>query len=245
MKIQTSINQIDIFDDRYYQIGEDYYPSVTEVLDLYPKGRQFQEWLKDVGQAAGVVAARAAEAGNVVHSAIHNLIAGREINWHDALTDEFQYHSGNYTLSEWQGILRFVDFYKKVEKVEASEMKVFSKVMKYAGTTDMVCQIAGQRWLIDYKFGNALHESYNLQVAAYATAFQEMTGKAIDRIGILHLKAATRTEKEFQGIGWQLKECPLSINEHFRIFKAVLDIYYYENPNATPKNLSLPIKIKL
>ena len=41
--------QITLPDSRYYRRNGEFYPSVTYVLNSYPKGRHFEDWLKKVG----------------------------------------------------------------------------------------------------------------------------------------------------------------------------------------------------
>ena len=55
---------------------------------------------------------------------------------------------------------------------------------------DLIVEMDGERWLLDVKTSNNLHRSYNLQLAAYAKAWEEMFGQKIDRTGILWLKSS-------------------------------------------------------
>ena len=85
MKIvhNPEINQITFLDERYYQDGEsdNYYPSVNTVLDVYPKGYGFQQWLKDLGSNSDEVLRRAGEQGTNVHNAIQSFLDGQEVTW--------------------------------------------------------------------------------------------------------------------------------------------------------------------
>jgi hypothetical protein len=235
------IDKIEFLDERFYRIADDvYYPSVTTILDVYPKGPNFTQWLKDVGNQAKIIAERAAESGIKVHNAIEKLVAGHEITW-DGKT---------YSESEWQGILRFLDFYQNFHpNIIACEFIVVSHKYKYAGTADLVCKINNDTWLIDFKFGNAVYPTYFFQIAAYKNAVEEISGKKIDKIGILHLKAETRgrdrSGKIMQGAGWKLIEPDKSYDHLLKIFLSVLGIYNEENPESKPKNRIYPSIIKL
>jgi len=218
-----------------------YYPSVTTVLDaVYPKGQQFMEWIKSVGYNSSIIADRAAESGSKVHDAIYRLDEGAELEWDDA----------RFSMEEWSGILRFKDFYDRFKPKDiAHETMIYSHKYRYAGMADKVCEIDGKTWLIDYKFGNAIYQTYWLQITAYKNAWNEIhPNMPVEEIGILHLKAATRTEGKkgtIQGVGWKLDTPSESHDRLFEIFLKTLDIYYFENKDPRPKNLIYPSKIKL
>ena len=131
----------------------------------------------------------------------------------------------------------------------AAEVSVFNDRYNYAGTIDLVCQIGKDIWLIDYKFSNAVYESYELQVAAYAYAWNRVSRKRVNRIGILHLKAQTRTIKEFQGKGWKLHEPEMTPKDLLYNFISVRKIFEFKQLKGllpkVPSIVSLPIKVKL
>jgi len=236
----TDGQSITWLDSRYYEIGEgEYVPSVTTILSLYPKGPAFEQWLRDVGNSAKQIAERAAESGNKVHKAAELLIQGEELVWDDK----------EYNLTEWEGVLRFVDFYTRfTPKVLASEVTTISHKYKYAGTLDLVCEIDGANWLLDIKFGNAIYPTYFFQLAAYKQSWEENGNPQIDEIGILWLKANTRTEGKkgtIQGKSWQVVKPKDSYERLWEIFLKTLEIYNYENPESKPKNLVLPARVKL
>ena len=145
-------------------------------------------------------------------------------------------------------ILKFADFWNthKPELV-ASEYHLFSDTHEYAGTTDIIVKLNNQVWLLDIKTSNSLHTSYDLQLAAYAVAWNETHNTLIERTGILWLKAATRGEGKkdaIQGKGWQLKPSD-GIATNFEMFKKIYDIYKLENPEFKPITELLPTSIKI
>jgi len=258
--VDAELQQINFLDERFYHAGQDengkdkYYPSVTHILNLYPKGAAFTQWLKDVGQSATLIADRAKEAGSKVHNGIEQILNGLPVSWGDS--------GENYSLEEWQGLNRYMDFHK-VTQVEPMliEGNVYSHKYRYAGTSDLICKIGEETWLIDHKFGNAIYPTYFMQLIAYKVAAEEMNPNLkIDRVGVLHLKAKTRTAKAdvekgiYQGVGWQLVD-PMhnsSVKEQAKLHKAdpyevvwenfvrIMGIYYYETPDPKPKNMVLP-----
>jgi genome maintenance exonuclease 1 len=234
--------QVNVLDSRFYKRNDKYYPSVTSVLNYFPKNKFFHEWLKDVGHNADIIASKAASEGTQVHNAIDRFLNGEEIKWID------DNGRAEYSLEVWKMILKFADFWNthKPELI-ASEYHLFSDTHEYAGTTDIIVKLNNQVWLLDIKTSNSLHTSYDLQLAAYAVAWNETHNALIERTGILWLKASTRGEGKkdaIQGKGWQLKPSD-SIATNFEMFKKIYDIYKLENPEFKPITELLPTSIKL
>jgi genome maintenance exonuclease 1 len=234
--------QINILDSRFYKRNDKYYPSVTSILNYFPKNKFFHEWLKDVGHNADIIASKAASEGTQVHTAIDNFLNGEEINWLD------EYGNAKYSLEVWKMILKFAEFWNthKPELI-TSEYHLFSDKHEYAGTSDLVVKLKDQIWLLDIKTSNSLHTSYDLQIASYAKAWNETHDTLIERTGILWLKAATRGEGKkdtIQGKGWQLKTID-NIDNNFEMFLKIYDIYKLENPETKPITELLPTSIKL
>ena len=105
-----------------------------------------------------------------------------------------------------------------------------------------------ETWLIDLKTSNALHKSYDLQLAAYAKAIEEKKGIKVDKTAILWLKAHTRgfSKKKgvWQGKGWQLKEIN-DIDNNFELFQTIYKLYSLENPTVEPIYNSYPTTLKI
>jgi hypothetical protein len=234
--------QVNFLDSRFYRRDGKYYPSVTSVLNYFPKNKFFHSWLKDVGHNADIIASKAANEGTQVHTAIDRFLNGDEITWID------EYGKANYSLDVWKMILKFADFWNTNKpELLSTEYHVFSDVHEYAGTADLIVMINGKRWLLDIKTSNSLHSSYGLQLSAYAMAWNETHNEPIEETGVLWLKASTRTEGKgdsIQGKGWQLKSYG-KILENFTMFKNIYEIYKMENPNFKPMTETLPTSIKL
>ena len=237
-----SAKQITFCDERFYKTADgNFYPSVTTVLDLYPKGREFNEWLKHNGQEADIIVNSAADTGSKVHEAIDKLQQGDEVLWDDSV----------YTLREWQMINRFIDFFNRFQpEIISSEFTLVCDKYAVAGTVDMVCRLLGKLWLVDLKTSNYVHATHHIQAATYTTMFNEINKgefPPIQKTGILHLNAKTRTEGgkgKIQGAGWQLVPVT-NCQKHFASFRHVRAIWDLENPNPRPKNLVYPDRLKL
>ena len=235
--------QINVLDQRFYRRNDRYYPSVSSILNYFPKNQFFHSWLKDVGHNSDIIASKAANEGTQVHNAIEDFLNGKEIKWIDSNDNVL------YSLDVWKMILKFAEFWNRHKpELIVTEYHLFSDIYGYAGTADIICKINGKNWLLDIKTSNSLHTSYDLQLAAYAKAWSETHNEPIEETGILWLKAATRGEdkkgEKIQGAGWQLKVVS-DIDRNFEMFTKIQDIYELENPDAKPVTQTLPVSIKI
>jgi hypothetical protein len=235
--------QINVLDQRFYRRNDQYYPSVSSILNYFPKNQFFHSWLKDVGHNSDIIASKAAGEGTQVHNAVEAFLNGEEIKWLDA------FGNAMYSLDVWKMILKFADFWNKHKpELVAAEYHLFSDQYKYAGTADIIVRLNDKLWLLDVKTSNSLHTSYDLQLAAYAKAWSETHNEPIEETGILWLKASTRGEDKkgdkIQGAGWQLKVVS-DIDRNFEMFTKIQDIYHLENPDAKPVTETLPTTVKL
>jgi len=234
--------QINVLDSRFYRRNGKYYPSVTSILNYFPKNHFFHSWLKDVGHNSDIIAAKAAGEGTQAHNAIDAFLNGEEIQWID------EFGNAKYSLEVWKMILKFAEFWNthKPELI-AGEYHLFSDQHEFAGTADLIVRFQEKLWLLDIKTSNSLHTSYDLQLAAYATAWNETHNEKIERTGILWLKASTRGEGKgdnIQGKGWQLKVVD-DIEKNFKMFQNIQEIYKLENPDFKPMTELLPTSVKL
>jgi hypothetical protein len=236
--------QINVLDQRFYKRNGKYYPSVSSILNYFPKNQFFHSWLKDVGHNSDIIAQKAASEGTQVHNAAEAFLNGENIEWLD------EYGNAKYNLDVWKMILKFADFWNthKPELI-AAEYHLFSDKYEYAGTADLVVRFKDELWLLDIKTSNSLHTSYELQLAAYASAWNETHDELITKTGIIWLKAATRGAdkqgKKVQGEGWQLKTFDNPIETSMEMFTKIQDIYKLENPDAKPYTETLPTSIKV
>jgi hypothetical protein len=244
LEYDSKLEQINFLDRRVYKRSEGvYYPSVTTVLQYMPRNQFFENWLKDVGHNADLIARHAAKEGTQVHEAAEDLVLGREVSWMD------DYGKAKYSEITWIQICRFAEFWKKHKpKLISSEEFVYSDTHRYAGTADLLVEMDGEIWLLDIKTSKHLHKSYNLQLSAYATAMEEMKGIKIDRTGIIWLKAHTRSESKkdgvYQGKGWQIKTIG-EIEKNFSLFKAIYEFYRIDHPTTEPVYSNYPTTLKL
>ena len=231
LEISDDAKQITLPDSRYYRRNGEYYPSITHVLSSYPKGKHFEEWLKNMGRSADYIVRKAGEDGPKVHEMIEEYLEGTEMNFLNS-TGYPQYDP-----SIWQMFLRFVDFWEtyKPELID-QEIHLYSDTLKVAGTTDLVCKIGNDLWIIDHKTSNHMHTTYELQAAVYAHCYEECFGIKPDKVGILWLKSSKRksAKGKMQGKGWEMILPTRTQEENIEIFKTVKQLFDLENPNEAP-----------
>jgi len=233
LEISKDHKQITLPDSRYYRRNGEFYPSVTYVLNCYPKGKHFEDWLKRHGYTADYVVKKAAEEGTAVHELIEEYFEGNEMRY---LNDK-----GNpkYSPDIWKMFLKFVDFWETYNPtLVETETHLFSDKLKIAGTVDLVCEIGDERWIIDFKTSNHMQTTYELQGAVYAQCYEECFGKKIDRVGMLWLKSKSRGEDKsgsrLKGKGWEVYESSRTQEENLDIFMSVKKIFDLENPKHKP-----------
>ena len=231
LEISDDAQQITLPDSRYYRRNGNYYPSVTYVLSYYPKGKFFENWLKQVGFSADYIVRKAAEEGTQVHELAEEYLNGEELKF---LDDRGR---PQYNPDVWQMFLRFVEFWEEFKPtLIETEVHIFSDVLKVAGTCDLIVEINGELWLLDLKTSNQLQTTYELQTAVYGQCYEECFGKKIDRFGILWLKSSKRksAKGKMQGKGWEVVESSRTFEENIDIFKTVKRLFDLENPTHSP-----------
>ncbi len=128
---------------------------------------------------------RAAQRGTAIHNAIENYI---EFDIRDIPP---QYAGYFEAFLQWWN-------YRKPEPL-ALEKRVYHKILRYAGTADLVCIIDGRLTLVDYKSSAQVNGKLcAVQLEGYDRAFESHGIKIDDRL-ILHLsRDGGYTEAPFQ-----------------------------------------------
>lgn len=240
-------NQITFTDNRFYQDSEGHtVPSVTTILQAYPKDAHFYTWLKQVGESADDIRDEAGRRGSIVHNLTERYDAGEEIS---LIND---YGTLDFKLSEWAMFERYIDFrnHHDIEIIH-SEFNIIDKGLGYAGTIDRVININGRNVLVDIKTSNAVHEFYWLQLAAYYNLLSKhyQSYHCVDDVAILWLNAKTRTYGKgdaIQGPGWQLIiRDQDQRRKDFDLFNATHMLWSHQNDTIKPKSFTYQIKHKL
>jgi hypothetical protein len=237
-------NRIEFTDNRFY-ITEDgtYVPSVTTILECYPKDAHFFQWLKDVGDKADHIRDEAGKRGSVVHNLTERYDAGEEVTFLSA--NGFP----EFKMLEWAMFERYVDF-TETHKPEILMMEEHfaSSELGYAGTIDRIINLNDKKILMDIKTSNNLHNSYWLQLAAYYKLLFACSKHGVHEVGILWLNAKTRTTGKggaIQGIGWQLiTKTVEDIMDDLAAFYHTKSLYDTLNKDVKPRNISYQLKHK-
>jgi len=225
--IDLQARQLTMLDARfYYDHNGEFVPSVTTILEAYPKDAHFFKWLKEVGSDADAIRDEAGRRGSVVHQLTEQYDAGEEVSLLNM--------DGNlqYKMLEWSMFERYVEFSTRFKpQIIMSEQNFVNSFLGFAGTLDRVIKMNGLTYLIDIKTSNVIHDSYWLQLAAYRELLLQNKGMEVDFVGILHLNAKTRTEGKIgaiQGQGWQLIQQRDTAKE-LSLFDKVRDLWLEQN----------------
>ena len=245
VEVNELSKQITIYDQRYYQRdAERFYPSVTFVLSYFPKNKFFESWAKDVGHNIDIILRKAGDEGRMVHKGIESMLNGKELIWLENST------YANYPPEVWIMLNRFTEFWETYKpQLISTECHLFSDEYEFAGTADIVCIINDEVWLIDIKTSNSIHKSFDLQTAAYSTAWNETHNTPVTRRGILWLKSPKRKPdrngKKMQGDGWEILESKNNLEKDFKLFELAYELFKLENEEMKPLTEILPTSLKL
>lgn len=234
--LDKKINQINMYDRRYYHIEDTdiYYPSATTILGFYPKTEQFYQYLRDTSNNSHQILRRAGYEGSLLHDSLEEMLNGETLEMID------EYGNEKFPLIVWKCLVKASQFLEYVDEVLDVEGRMLSTKLELAGTRDMIAVIDGETWLIDWKSSNNVQKTWPIQLALYKEMSEE-EGFKIDRVGVVWLKSSHRTEKGFnQGIGWKLLEYTKEHDKSMEIYRSLRNLWNVENPDYRPHNLTLP-----
>jgi hypothetical protein len=234
--------QLTFLDSRFYTTETGgFVPSVTTILEAYPKGAAYYQWLKTNGEDSDTIRDEAGRRGSIVHNLTERYDNGEEC----CLVSE----NGNieFKLGEWAMFERYVDFRTRYPLgIVHNELNIISETLGFAGTLDRVIEMNGKKILLDIKTSGAIYPSYWLQLAAYKELLAER-GESVDAVAILWLNAKTRTEGKkdtVQGIGWQMVTREDTAKD-WELFRATQQLWIAENGTQKPKQTIYQISHKL
>ena len=171
-------------------------PSVTNVMEPLNRARYDGISRKTLD--------RAAEKGTAVHNSIENYL---KFGFVDIPPEHRGYLDG------------FLAWFEKMNpEVVGSEVKLYHKMMQYAGTIDLLCYIDGDLCLYDFKSTYSVSEmTCGVQLEAYAQALASH-GIRVKRKRILHLKKNSE---------WKEYDFPSNDAARWRVFGACKTVYDY------------------
>lgn len=247
-----NIGKFTYMDSRYYWKDGVAYPSVTTILSAYPKPYLI-EWRGNLGnEAADKIMKEAAEKGSAVHSAVEKALRyGAKIRWYqpgeqyapsDIVVDD------QFTYISIQKIARWFEIVQP--RVVKTEFVVWSPKYDFAGTVDLLVEIAGGTYevngakplelesgyyIVDFKTGRTVGAEARMQLGAYAAACEK---KGLKGGLIVHTQSQNR--KGVEGLGTTLVA---NLREEFARFRAVQTVWkMYQSANR-PEPVELPLEI--
>ena len=152
------------------------YPSVTTVLSILSEDA-IRAWRKRVGEEeANKISHRAATRGTAVHAIIEDYINNKE--------DYLEGYMPN-VIENFKDVKGILD--KRIGKVYAQEVPLYSSHLGLAGRVDCVAEFDGVLSIVDFKTSRKLKkkewiEGYFIQETAYAIMWEERTGMPITNI---------------------------------------------------------------
>lgn len=251
---EKGIIQITSLDERFYaKPSEDeitglpiykYYPSSTWISGYYPKGIAFYKWLADKGwDEAESLKISAGERGSKVHQACEILESGEEMKMDVKLKNTTTQEPEEVNVDEWQAIVSYQKWFNETKpEVSAVELTVFNEKHEYAGTIDRIYRINGQIWVVDLKTSKAIWEEQVLQLSSYSNADVDY-----EALKITDEEWKNRKNAILQ-IGYRLNKNGYKFTEQenkFDLFLTARKIWANENPDSKPKQIELPLVIKL
>ena len=175
--------------EHIYRLNGEVIPSVTQVMKPLNQAKYDGISEKTLDNAA--------RRGTTVHNSIENYI---------------KYEFVDCPLEHRPYVEAFVKWWELMHPmVIGSEVRVYHKLLQYGGTIDLVCEISGELWLIDYKTTYAVSKiTCGVQLEAYKQALNSH-GVRIVHKAILHLQKTGQ---------YKLIEFPAEDPLRWRVFAA-------------------------
>jgi hypothetical protein len=151
------------------------YPSVTSVTGI-GNAKHINEWRDRVGHAeATAITTRAANRGTRIHKLCEDHLLGNPVDV--SMFDQEVFNSMS-------------KHFHKVGDIHCLETRLYSHVLKVAGTVDLIAEYENELAVLDWKTSRRVKEideigDYFMQAAAYAQCFYELTDISIDKLVII------------------------------------------------------------
>lgn len=174
------MSYLDEKNHQYYNDNNEPIPSVTQIISILNK-KGLVSWANMLGfkkiNAEKMINEKAV-IGTLLHDRISKFFSKQDYQPH--LSEEI-----NNTVDELYSI--FLKWYEMANpKLIFSEKNYISE--KYGGTIDLLCEIEGLTYLIDFKTSKKIHSSQFIQLGGYLKLLSELdpdTYEMIDRCQIL------------------------------------------------------------
>lgn len=256
------VKRIDKFDERWYQViheGEEInLRSVTTFLESWPKGVALIKYFKSLGMNADYYFKQAGEIGSHLHLLVEKTLLGQSIDYYELPKMQM-----NTSIDLWERYLTWCEFWKTLNSsCDVSfdpaliEFITFNLKYEFAGTVDLPLTINGEDIIIDWKFGNYIGDTSEMQGSAYAISLSIQFEKQYKRVWLVNIPG-----KFINQNGWRITEVRESgmkniegitvstskntIKQNFEDFLHCQAIHNRVNPKETPKYKNYPSQIDL
>ena len=255
--IKNGVCQITTMDSRWYAKGVndaktglptsfDFVPSSSWVSSYYPKGARFIKWMGEIGfEEAQRRLIEAGVKGSKIHLASEDVLKGLKVE----MTAKYPNKENDnaieeLTVEEYEGIMSLADWLETVNiEVLASEIVGFNDKHHYAGTTDLICRIDDQIWIIDFKTSPNIWPSHEIQLSSYKHLDFDLKELGISKeewearkTAILQLGYSRNKIKKYKFT---------EIEDKFDIFLAVKQIWANECAGIKPLQKDYPLFVKV
>jgi len=243
-KVADGVVRITTYSERWYaqtinnletSIPEvKFFPSVTWIGEFYPKGIFYMKWLASKGwDEAEAIKTAAGDKGSKVHLAIAKLLENEEVRMDEKFINKETGEEEELSVEEYECIMTFVRWFQEYKpEIIAGEQVVINQDMEYAGTIDFVCKIKGELYIVDFKTGQYIWPSHELQLSAYKHAFHKWQDA---KLAILQLGYGRNQN------GYKFTD----INDKFELFLAAYKIWEAECANIHPQEKDYPMRLSL
>jgi hypothetical protein len=189
------------------------WPSVTTVLSVIAKQGLYRWYAKHGWDECERIKTEAGAIGTRVHDAIERLLKGETVE------ESGRVHSMLLTFEKW----RYSANYQPLEL----ERKVESKLHKFHGTLDSIGTMndTDELVLTDWKSSSQIDTTYALQLAAYAWAYEEETGKTITTGQIVRLDKKPDAKPQIEVKRFD------NLPSYFPVFLSCLNLWNFLHPN--------------
>lgn len=209
--------------DKYFYQGKPV-PRVTEILSSMLHEDYLMQWSNAIGlykhQKYKDTLQQSADIGSYVHAAIENYLKnGIDLNIESIpYTYRDQVRNAFYSFKEWWSIIIKNDY-----KILMQEQELIC--MYFGGTLDLLIEINGCIYLIDFKTSNHPSYKYFLQLSAYRYMLRILYGIEIDGCIILMLDKKTESFQEMF-LNFKIQEHLQYINYCEQTFLSIVYSYY-------------------
>lgn len=183
-------------------IGSDYLyngnivPRVTEILSSMLHEDYLMKWSNSIGlykhQKYEEVLENSSSIGSYTHNAIENFLTNNIILDIETIPIQYRYKVGN----AFNSFLEWWDIVSKNNNVKVlmTETKLVCKY--FGGTLDLLVEINGKIYLVDFKTSNHPSYKYFLQLSGYRYMLREVKGINVDGCIILMLDKTSYSFRE-------------------------------------------------